>query len=48
MLEAAFLMNDHKIGALVVLDGQEVVSMFTERDVLLRVVGERRVRPGRG
>src|SRR5689334_23036389 len=40
--EAAALMNEHKIGALVVLDGERVVGMFTERDVLLRVVGERR------
>jgi CBS domain-containing protein len=42
VLEAAFLMNDHKIGALVVTEGSRVVGMFTERDVLRRVVGERR------
>lgn len=42
VLEAAHLMNDHKIGALVVIDGDQVVGMFTERDVLRRVVGEQR------
>jgi CBS domain-containing protein len=42
VLEAALLMNDHKIGSLVVIDGGEVVGMFTERDVLRRVVGEQR------
>lgn len=43
VLEAAHLMNEHKIGALVVIDGGQVVGMFTERDVLRRVVGEQRV-----
>jgi CBS domain-containing protein len=42
VLEAARRMNEHKIGALVVLAGDEVVGMFTERDVLTRVVGEQR------
>jgi CBS domain-containing protein len=42
VLEAALLMNDHKIGALVVVDDGQVVGMFTERDVLRRVVGEQR------
>jgi CBS domain-containing protein len=31
-------MNRHNIGALVVLDGGELVGIFTERDVLIRVV----------
>jgi len=35
-------MNEFKIGALVVMDGNEVVGMFTERDVLRRVVGQER------
>jgi len=42
VLEAAGVMNDHRVGALVVLDGGRVVGMFTERDVLRRVVAERR------
>jgi CBS domain-containing protein len=41
-LEAAQLMNEHKIGSLVVLDDGRVVGMFTERDVLQRIVGEQR------
>jgi CBS domain-containing protein len=35
-------MNEHKIGSLVVLEAGQVVGMFTERDVLRRVVGEQR------
>lgn len=42
VLDAVTHMNDHKIGALVVMDGDEVVGMFTERDVLRRVVGDER------
>lgn len=42
VLQAAALMNDHRIGALVVVEGSRVVGMFTERDVLMRVVAERR------
>lgn len=42
VLDAAQAMNEHKIGALVVLDGGRVVGIFTERDVLRRVVAERR------
>ena len=42
VLQAALLMNDHKIGALVVVDDSQVIGMFTERDVLRRVVGEQR------
>jgi CBS domain-containing protein len=40
--QAAILMNEHRIGALVVLDQNQVAGMFTERDVLRRVVGEYR------
>jgi signal-transduction protein with cAMP-binding, CBS, and nucleotidyltransferase domain len=32
-------MTDAKIGAVVVLDQQKLVGIFTERDVLVRVVG---------
>src|SRR5262249_29447615 len=42
VLEGTYLMNDHKIGSLVVLEDGEVVGMFTERDILRRVVGEQR------
>ena len=38
VLEATRLMNQHKIGAVVVLEGGRVAGMFTERDVLSRVV----------
>jgi CBS domain-containing protein len=41
-LDAALLMNEHKIGALVVVDAGRVIGMFTERDVLQRVVGQHR------
>ena len=42
VLEAIAKMNQHKIGALVVMQDQKVVGMFTERDVLRRVVGDMR------
>ncbi len=43
--EATERMNRHRIGCMVVMDGSRVVGMFTERDVLMRVVGNDR-RPG--
>jgi CBS domain-containing protein len=43
VLEAARLMNEHRIGALCVVDaGHVLLGMFTERDILTRVVAERR------
>ena len=42
VLQAVLLMNDNKIGALVVIDGGRIDGMFTERDLLRRVVGEQR------
>lgn len=42
VLEAVSKMNQHKLGALVVNDGSQVAGIFTERDVLRRVVGEGR------
>ncbi len=42
VLEAALLMNEHKVGALVVIDGARVRGMFSERDILRRIVAERR------
>jgi CBS domain-containing protein len=42
VLDAIHKMNQHKLGALVVKSGDQVVGMFTERDVLRRVAGEMR------
>ena len=42
VLEATNKMNQHKLGALVVMADGAVVGMFTERDVLRRVIGEQR------
>jgi CBS domain-containing protein len=42
VLQAALLMNEHEVGALVVTAGEGIAGMFTERDVLRRVVGEQR------
>jgi CBS domain-containing protein len=42
VLDAAIVMNEHKIGALVVKEGERVCGMFTERDILQRVVAQRR------
>jgi CBS domain-containing protein len=42
VLAAAGLMNEKSIGGLVVTDGERVIGIFTERDILRRVVA-----PGR-
>ena len=39
VLEAVREMNRHKIGSVLVMDGTRLAGIFTERDVLLRVVG---------
>jgi len=36
--EAARLMNEKRIGALVVTKGENVIGIFTERDILTRVI----------
>jgi CBS domain-containing protein len=36
--EAVHEMNSHKVGCIMVLDGDDLVGVFTERDVLHRVV----------
>ena len=38
VLDATRKMNEHKVGALVVMDHGRVVGIFTERDVLRRIV----------
>ncbi len=42
VLQAAQVMNEHGVGALIVIEGGRIVGMFSERDVLRRVVGEQR------
>jgi CBS domain-containing protein len=42
VMEAVDKMNRNRIGALVVMDGDTVAGIFTERDVLQRVVGSQR------
>lgn len=42
VLDAAEVMNRHHIGAVVVVKGEEIVGIFTERDVLNRVVAARK------
>ena len=40
VLDAVHQMNKHKVGALVVMEDDRLVGMFTERDVLRRVLAE--------
>jgi CBS domain-containing protein len=40
--EATILMNDHGIGSLLVISNRRLVGIFTERDVLRRIVAEGR------
>lgn len=42
VLNAAIVMNEHRIGSVVVMDQGRIVGMFTERDVLQRVVSQQR------
>ena len=42
VLDAALLMNDHKVGSLVVMSGGQVIGIITERDVMQRLVVTRR------
>jgi CBS domain-containing protein len=41
VLAAANLMNQHAVGGLVVVERDRVLGVFTERDILRRVVGAR-------
>lgn len=38
VLDATLEMNRNRIGALLVINGEQVVGIFTERDILMRVV----------
>jgi len=38
VLEAVEVMAEHAVGAVAVVDGQQLLGIFTERDVMLRVV----------
>ncbi len=42
VLDAVLQMNEHKVGALVVVKRDRIVGIFTERDVLRRVVTQKR------
>lgn len=42
VLAGAQKMNEHRIGSLVLTEGENVVGIFTERDILTRVVATRR------
>ena len=42
VLEAALLMNERGIGSVMVIDKDRLAGIFTERDVLRRVVAEQR------
>ena len=40
ILEATRKMNDHRIGSLLVMEGERIVGILSERDILTRVVVE--------
>ncbi|MDX2200171.1 MAG: CBS domain-containing protein [Phycisphaerae bacterium] len=42
VVDAARLMNEHHVGSLVVTRGERVIGIFTERDILTRVVAPER------
>jgi CBS domain-containing protein len=42
VLEVADRMARNRIGAVLVLDGERLTGIFSERDLLIRVIGERR------
>ncbi|MFI4861397.1 MAG: CBS domain-containing protein [Phycisphaerales bacterium JB063] len=42
VLDAAVLMNEKRVGALLVVEGDTMQGIFTERDILRRVVAEKK------
>ena len=42
VMQAVRTMTDESIGAVAVTDGRRLVGMFSERDLMLRVISERR------
>jgi CBS domain-containing protein len=42
VLDAALLMNEHKVGSLLVKSAGRLIGIITERDLLQRVVAQRR------
>lgn len=42
VLDAAVLMNEHKVGSLIVMSGGQLIGIISERDILQRVVVPRR------
>jgi CBS domain-containing protein len=42
VLEAAEKMNERRIGAVMVMDGEKIAGIFTERDILCRIVAARK------
>ena len=42
VLDAAVVMNEHRIGSLLVLADGNLVGIITERDLLIRIVSQRR------
>ena len=42
MAEAARIMKKYKIGCLVVVEGEKVVGIITERDLAYKIIAERR------
>lgn len=42
VVEAAEQMNQQRIGSLVVMDGEQIVGIFTERDILTKIVAAKR------
>ncbi len=41
-MDATIRMNEHRIGAMVVMDGDKIAGIFTERDLLNRVVAAKK------
>ena len=40
VLDAAILMADEFVGSAVITESSKIVGMFTERDLMMRVVGQ--------